>query len=401
MRSSLTKVANPLRQFSTWRARTIGAALAGTITMAAAIVAYAQEGGPPPGLRPCDASCLPPPPLPASDSGSVRRLAGIPSEVVGGWVDGNAESARFFSPESVAIDAAGNLFIADLANHVIRRISKDGQVTTVAGSGVPGYRDGAPMQAQFNAPAALAFGPDGSLIVSDAGNNCIRAILPTGLVTTLAGAPVGPVDDVDQAPAHRKTIPSPIAGFADGPTSVARFDGPVGLAVDPAGDIFVADKGNHRIRRISDGEVTTFAGSGKRGVQDGTRASAEFSFPTGLALGVDGSLFVTDQDVGTVRAIGAVGVTTIVPRGILLYPAGLIVTRTGDLLVADVGHNQVHRISLDGTVVTLAGTGPQGARDGRTISATLFNPTGLAETSTGEIVIADSGSNSIRILEVD
>jgi sugar lactone lactonase YvrE len=165
----------------------------------------------------------------------------------------------------------------------VRKITKDGLVSTLAGGAAQGTSDGVGAAAKFTVPQGAAVASDGTLYVADLGNHRIRRISRDGVVTTFAGSS---------------------AGYADGVGTAAKFNQPHGLALGPDGTIYVADKNNHRIRAITpDGVVKTLAGSGSPGGNDGTGASAGFNFPNGLALGPDGTLYVADNGNHRVRMI--------------------------------------------------------------------------------------------------
>lgn len=191
-----------------------------------------------------------------------------------GFADGPATTSMFSLPRDVAVDANGNVYIADNSNNRIRKISPSGDVTTLAGNGTAGFADGAGANAMFRAPYGIAVDANGNVYVADNGNHCIRKITPAGDVTTLAG--------------------SGTAGFADGTGIAAQFNAPNGLAIDTQGYLYVADGSNHRIRRISpDGTVITYAGSGENGYADGSGSEAKFSSPRGIAVDAAGNLYVT------------------------------------------------------------------------------------------------------------
>ncbi|MEJ0088157.1 MAG: hypothetical protein WDM80_00140 [Limisphaerales bacterium] len=167
----------------------------------------------------------------------------------------------------MAADAKGNLFVADSQNHAIRKITTNGVVTTFAGQlGVAGSANGTGTAARFDSPCGLAFDKAGNLYVSDTGNGLIRKITSAGAVTTIAGV-------------------AGASGFLNGAVASAQFNAPLGIAVAPNGAVFVADSGNHCIRKISGGAVSTFAGSPQVwGSADGKGVSAQFNGPVGLAF---------------------------------------------------------------------------------------------------------------------
>ena len=216
-------------------------------------------------------------------SGIVRTLAGTTG--VTGSTDGTGAAARFYNPFGIAISPAGNVFVADTYNHTIRKVTRAGVVTTLAGSaGNIGSADGTGSAARFNFPFGIAIDKAGNLFVADSENSAIRKVTSVGVVTTLAGTAGAP-------------------GSADGTGSAARFDDPYGVYADTAGNVFVADTGNHTIRKVtSAGVVTTLAGTaGAYGSTDGTGSEARFNNPFGIALNKAGNVFVTDRLNHTIR----------------------------------------------------------------------------------------------------
>ncbi len=215
-------------------------------------------------------------------AGVVSTLAGKAG--VGGNATGTGSAARFNRPYGLAVDAAANVYVADSNNHKIRKITPDGVVSTWAGSGSPGTNDGPALSARFTNPQGVAVDSATNVYVGDRGNNTIRKISPTGIVTTLAGL-------------------GGQSGNNDGVGSFARFQWPNGLAVDHAGNVFVVDQLNNTIRKITpSGSVTTLAGkAGVGGLANGVGGTARLSFPSGLALDVAGNIFVGDMDSNRIR----------------------------------------------------------------------------------------------------
>ena len=212
-----------------------------------------------------------------------------------GSADGVGTGARFTNPQGLAIDGAGNIYVADTGNQTIRKITPDGTVTTLAGlAGSFGYADGTGSAARFTAPRGIAADTSGTVYVAD-GTHTIRAITPAGVVTTIAGLAGSP-------------------GSNDGAGGAARFRDPPGIAVDAAGILYVADQGNHTIRKITtNGVVTTLAGrAGASGYADGTGNAARFNNPEGIAVDTAGNVYVADRGNNAIRKITPAGVVSTV-----------------------------------------------------------------------------------------
>ena len=292
--------------------------------------------------------------LKITSAGEVSTLAG--SAGLAGSQDGTGSSARLNQPTGVAVDAAGNVYVADTGNATIRKITPGGAVTTLAGSPTSrGNQDGSGGSATFNQPGGLAVDRSGNLYVADSFNATIRKITATGVVSTLAGS-------------------ATLRGDADGIGSAARFNFPGGLAVDAAGNLYVADTFNDTVRKIApDGTVTTLAGSaGLSGSNDGTGANALFNQPGGVAADAAGNIYVADTANAIIRRItpaGSVttmaGVAGVAGLGngafasvLFNQPHALVVGSSGDLYVADTGNGAIRRIAPDATVTTLTLAAP-------------------------------------------
>ena len=324
---------------------------------------------------------------------SVRTLAG--AALTSAFADGPAASARFSDPVGLALDSSGNVFIADSANHCLRQLTPAGNVTTIAGrAGDYGSDDGGLGIARFDTPSALAVARDGTLFISDTGNNTIRRRAVDGTISTFAGFAGTP-------------------GSTNGVGSVARFNAPLGLALAVNGDLFVADSGNHVIRRItSGGSVTTFAGGAELwGAVDGKGDQARFNGPVGLVFDKAGNLLVADSFNHSIRKITPDGtVTTLAgklgedgfadgPASDARFgaPAELAFDPNGNLFVTDGWYDTLRKITPEGTVSTVAGlVGTEGSTDGSYGGARFFNPYGIVATPTGSLIVSDTYNELIR-----
>lgn len=319
----------------------------------------------------------PEPPLESGWDAAVFVLAG---SGVPGAADGPPFSARFSDPFGVAAGTDGSVVVADAGDaQRIRRIAADGTVTTVAG-GSPGFADGPALSARFHTPSGLAAAPDGSIYIADTGNNLIRRLSPAGVVATVAGALT--------------------PGSDDGPAGGARFDGPVGVAVDRAGRVIVADTYNDRIRRIaSDGTVSTLAGAAGAGYVDGPPESARFDTPCGVAVDGTGTIYVADAGNGVVRAIAPDGhVTTVqpMPPDGLVRPVAVAVTAGGTVYVTD-DRGRVIEIVPGQRVRVVAGSRP-GFADGPGAEARFRGLSGIAVAGEARLVVADTRNALVRLV---
>lgn len=292
-----------------------------------------------------------------------------PHIFIGGYNDDKLDVAAYNKPAGLAVDAQGNIYVADSGNNAIRKIAKDGEVTTLAGNGLIGNKDAKGKEATFHSPADVAVDSKGSVYVADTLNHTIRKISQDGTVTTLT------------SPSKRVIEDSPgtadfVGDYADGAISAAKFNEPSGLALDVNDNLYVSDRGNQRIRYIdfAKGIVSTVAGgiSPVNGssiyaktsayavgdYQDGAAIHAKFNAPEGLALAHDGSLIVADS------------------------------------------LNHAIRIINDGKVTTLTGIPTEyGTTDGVTGSAQFNHPTDVAVLADGRLAIADESGNTIRVLQ--
>jgi hypothetical protein len=327
-----------------------------------------------------------------TSGGVVTTLAGTAGS--SGSTDGTGSAARFTGPTGVAVDVEGNVYVADRANHSIRKITSGGVVTTLAGSsaGDTGSSDGTGSDARFLSPRSVAVDVEGIVYVADTANHTIRKITAAG-VTTFAGS-------------------AGSLGSTDGTGSAARFNQPRGVAVDAARNVYVADWVNHTIRKITfDGEVTTLAGTaGSSGSTDGTGSAARFNRPLGVAVDAAGNVYVTDGSNHTIRKITSGGVVTTLggtagstgsTDGIgsaaqFDSPAGVAVDAAGNLYVADQSNHTIRKSSLQPFVTTP--TSANLAATTATLGGNVISDTGYGVTARG-VVYAVTATNATPQLD--
>jgi uncharacterized protein (TIGR03437 family) len=337
-------------------------------------------------------------------NGRIRKVShGVITTVAGngmqgfGGDSGPAVSAQLNSPQGIVADSAGNLYIADTDNNRVRRV-KGGVITTVAGNGTAGYSgDGGPAisAALFMfAYSALALDSQGNLYIDDSGNGCIRKV-SNGMITTIAGG--GSLYD--------DNVPS---------TSAHLFD-PSGVAVDANGDLYISDITNSRIRRVSNGIITTVAGTGVDGFSGdgGPATTAQLNSPRGIALDGAGNLYIADSGNARIRKVSGGLISTVAGNFAnpgtgdggpatsagLYFPASVAVSSSGDLYIADYDDYRIRKVS-SGIITTVAGTGVDGfsGDGGPAASAQLSQPAGIALGSNSSVYVADLGNQRIRLL---
>ena len=394
------------------------------------------------------------------------------------WVGENipATSAILLQAEGVAADPTGNIYISDARNHSVRCIAPNGIIRTIAGNGVPGFAgDGGPASSsQLNSPYGLAFDRSGNLYIADLGNARIRLITPAGIISTLAGGgalPAGGPNEGSMATVLSFTAPRNIAtadtgiiyisdfgaqrvyrmavdgtlttlagtgtlGYSgDGAATLVELNSPTALAVDHQGSVYIADSGNHLIRKVSaglivsiarstlptglafDGYSTLYVADHSAGqilaipLSSGTATAMNVS-ATDIVYGYDGNLYVADMTVA--RRVTFAGYATVIAGGgnlaegdggpatqaLLNQPSGVALDSIGNFYIADRANNRIRRIGLDSTIITLAGTGTSGntGDGGAAMLATLNSPTSVAFDAFDNLYIADTGNARIRMV---
>jgi serine/threonine protein kinase, bacterial len=322
-----------------------------------------------------------------SQHATVITLAGNGTP---GLANGKGVSASFSNPMGIAVDSGGNIYVADSRNNIIRKINPDGMVTTLAGSGVAGSADGRGNSTSFFFPTALAADAAGNVYVADTHNSLIRKITPDGVVTTLAGRlPANPVYkkndttrfdnpygivvdkkgnlfvcDWDKDVIKKISLAGKVTVFAgsgergskDGIGTKASFYLPEGIVIDSKDNLYITDTYNNMIRKISpDGVVTTLAGKNAKGSADGKGTAASFNHPNGITI-----------------------------------------DKNGNIYVADVGNNKIRKVTPDGVVSTFAGSKIHGSSNGDIAAASFYRPYGITIDKSGNLYIADYQNNLIR-----
>ena len=324
-------------------------------------------------------------------TGILTRVAGNGTTGFSGD-NGPATSAQLYSPAGVAVDSAGNLYIADTDNNRIRMVA-NGVITTIAGNGFGGFSgdNGPATNARLADPQGIAVDSAGNLYIADVGNNRIRKVA-NGVIGTVAG--------------------NGLAGFSgdNGPAANAQLNSPYGVGVDSAGNLYIADTENQRLRKVSNGVITTIAGSGTAGFSgdNGSATSARLATPLGIAVDSAGGLYIADRDNNRIRKVASGVITTVAGNGAqgfggdngpatnaqLLSPISVAVDSSGSLYITDTGNDRVRKVA-NGVIATLAGGGTLVGDNGPATGAQLSHPSGVALDSAGNLYIADEDSNLI------
>ena len=334
----------------------------------------------------------------AQSGGNISTFAGNGGYSYSGD-GGPATSAQLNAPHGVAADSAGNYYIADSGNNVVRKVSASGAITTFAGNGTAAFGGdgGAATSAQLNGPQGVALDSAGNVYIADTGNSRVREV-SGGTINTVAGS---------GTPGY-----SGDGGAAAG----AKLYSPVGLALDAKGNLYIADTNNSAIRKVSNGTISTVAGNGVQGYSGdgGPALSARLNDPQGVAVDSAGNLYITDTLNYAIRQVSPNGsIATIAGNGVagysgdggpasqaqLTYPTGIAVDSGGDVYFGDAGAS-VRKIYANGTIATIAGNGSIGytGDGGPATSASLDGPTGIALNSNGDVYVADSANDAVRLL---
>jgi len=320
----------------------------------------------------------------------VSTIAGTGEK---GLKDGPALSALFYKPIRLSQKSDGTIVAADIYNNAIRTLDPNGTVTTICGTGELGSTDGPAKSALLSHPHAVAVGLDGSVYIGEASGRKLRVIDLSGNLLTLAG--------------------SGEKGYQDGKGKEALFNTILSVTVDRDGNVLACDIANNRIRKITtDGRVTTIAGTGAWGYKDGKASEAEFLMPMDLCVDKKGNMYIADIGNHCIRKIDSKNmVTTIAGKaGIVGYvdgegnnalfyqPHGIAVNEKGEIFVADMLNHAIRKITPEGFVTTLAGTREIGFKDGEGKDSRFNRPGGVMVYRDGSIIVADIDNNALRTI---
>ena len=330
--------------------------------------------------------------VPLSGVGTGPVVAFAPGTIT---TDGPATATVFNVPSGVAFDGAGNLYITDGSNRIFM-LTPGGTISTVAGNGTWGYSgNGSPaISAELEGPAGVVVDGAGNLYFSDFGNNVIRQITPAGIISTVAGNGTWGY------------------GGDGGPATSAELEGPTGIAVDGAGNLYIADASNNRIRKVTPGQgwtITTVAGGGSGG-DGGPATSAALASPEGVAVDGAGNLYIADSGHGVIREVTPGGIISTVPLNNAKWPVGVALDGAGNLYISDPTAGLIRMVAPSGFVTTVAGNGSCAIVDGYgtcysgdngpATGAELSNPSYIALDGAGNLYIADSSNYCIRKVDV-
>ncbi|MBS1661654.1 MAG: IPT/TIG domain-containing protein [Bacteroidetes bacterium] len=319
----------------------------------------------------------------SSSSFTYIYTIGLMAGSTGGYADGQGSAAKFLTPFGMAADAAGNLFVADLANSLVRKITKDGMVSTFAGT----YKN----NTIINQPTAVAVDASGNVYVSNITSGRIGKITPAGTISNYAG--------------------DGVTGYKNGAAAGAEFYAASGIACDASGNLYLADGLNHVIRKIDvNGNVTTFAGDHKAGHKDGTADAAEFNFPISVAFDAAGNFYVVDQENNMLRKINTSGVvSTLAGSGqkattdgagdvaAFNNPLACTVDSHGNIFVTEFYGGNVRKVTPDGVVTTITGSHSVYA-DGLTPNA-FSQPYSITIDGSGTVYVADALTEKIMKIQ--
>lgn len=339
----------------------------------------------------------------------IRKIAGGTISTIAGNGQGNfggdngvAISAQLSAPDGVAVDNAGNVYISDFLNNRVRMVSPSGIISTYAGNGLSGFSGdgGLATSAALSQPAGLAVDAAGNLYIADSNNSVVRKVTPAGIISTVAGAGGS----------------QGYSGDGGAPTS-AKMMAPFGVAVDSSGNLYIADfYGWIRKVTASTGVISTIAGNGAIGYSGdgGPATSAQFYYPVSVAVDLSGNVYVADSSNGAVRMISNGTISTIAGNGTLSYTgdgalatfaqfsqiSSIVIDAQNNIYVADTGNNVIRLFPVGGIVTTIAGNGAEGyiGDGGLATQAEMNGPKAVAVTPSGNVYFADSANNSVRLL---
>jgi sugar lactone lactonase YvrE len=397
-----------------------------------------------------------------SANNCIRKVDtnGLITTVAGNGSGGNsgdggpAASAELSLPYSVALNGAGCLFVSDELNQCIRKIDTNGEITTFAGNGIPGYQGdgGAATNAEFHYPTGLALDTAGDLLIADSLNNCIRMVDTNGIITTVAGdGTAGYTGDGKAATNAELGIPIGVAVDATGSLLIdgsdnncirkvagngiitslvtnAGLSAPTDVASDPSGNLYIDDYNKYRILELAtNGLLTTVAGSGNTSQEHGFRifagdagpaTSARLNGPNDVVLGAAGDLIIADTANNRIRKVDTNGIIlTVAGNGIANFagdggaatdselnnPTGVAVDPAGNLFIADFSNQRIRKVDINGIITTVAGNGVFGFKGdgGAATNAELGNPTGVAVDGADNLFIADAANERIRKVDTN